>query len=78
LALMVLQENVALLLAGLLSGFFAAMVAVVPHVVLGGASVPLRDLTVTLGIILLVGILSSLTSVRTTLRAPLLPALRGD
>jgi len=78
LALMVLQENVALLLAGLLSGFVAAMVAVVPHVVLGGATLPLRDLTITLGVILAVGILSSLTSVRTTLRAPLLPALRGE
>jgi ABC-type antimicrobial peptide transport system permease subunit len=78
LARMVLQENIALLSAGLLSGFLAATVAVVPYVFLGGASVPLRDLTITLGVILAVGVLSSLTSVRTTLRAPLLPALRGE
>ncbi|MCH5373548.1 MAG: ABC transporter permease, partial [Planctomycetes bacterium] len=78
LATMVLYENIALLLGGLLSGFIAAMVAVVPYVVLGGASVPLRDLTIMLAIILAVGILSSLASVRSTLRAPLLPALRGE
>jgi putative ABC transport system permease protein len=78
LAVMVLQENIALLVGGLLSGLIAAMVAIVPYVILGGASVPLRDLTVTLAVILLTGILSSLTSVRTTLRAPLLAALRGD
>jgi hypothetical protein len=54
------------------------MTAIVPHVLLGGASVPLRDLTITLAVILLTGILSSLASVRTTLHAPLLAALRGD
>ncbi len=78
LAGMVLQENVGLLIGGLLSGFVAAMVAIVPYVILGGASVPMLDLTVTLAVILLTGVLSSLTSVRTTLRAPLLAALRGD
>jgi len=78
LAAMVLDENIALLLGGLLSGFLAAMVAIVPYVVLGGASVPLRELSLMLGVVLLVGVLSSLASVRSTLRAPLLPALRGE
>lgn len=78
LAGMVLQENIALLIGGLLSGLIAAMVAIVPYMILGGASVPLFDLTITLAVILLTGVLSSLTSVRTTLRAPLLAALRGD
>lgn len=78
LAGMVLQENVGLLIGGLLTGFIAAMIAIVPYVIFGGASVPMLELSVTLAVILLTGVLSSLTSVRTTLRAPLLAALRGD
>jgi hypothetical protein len=45
---------------------------------LGDATVPLRDPAIMLGIVLVVGTLSSLISVRTTLRAPILAALRGD
>lgn len=78
LASMVMWENVGLLAAGLLSGFAAAMVAVLPHVYLGGATLPLRDLLLMLGSVLVAGVLSSLASVRSTLRSPLLPALRGD
>ena len=78
LAKMVMFENTGLLLGGLLTGFLAAVVAVLPHMLLGDATVPLRDPAIMLGIVLVVGALSSLFSVRTTLRAPLLPALRGD
>ncbi len=78
LAKMVMFENAGLLLGGLLTGFLAAIVAVLPHMLLGDATVPLRDSAIMLGIILVAGTLSSLLSVQTTLRAPLLPALRGD
>lgn len=78
LAGMVMLENIALLLGGLLTGFVAALLAVVPHMFFGGASIPLLDLTLMLGLVLVVGCLSSLASVRTTLRAPLVAALRGD
>jgi len=78
LAKMVMFENTGLLLGGLLTGFLAAVVAVLPHMLLGDATVPLRDPAIMLGIVLVVGALSSLFSVRTTLRAPLLAALRGD
>ncbi len=75
---MVMGENLALLLGGLLSGFLAALVAVLPSIWWGGAAIPLADMTVMLAVVLVAGILSSLASVRATLRAPLLPALRGD
>jgi ABC-type antimicrobial peptide transport system permease subunit len=78
LAVMVLIENINLLLAGLLTGFLAALWALLPYVLLGGASVPLGDLSAMLAIVLAVGVLSSLASVRATLAAPLLAALRGE
>ena len=75
---MVMGENLALLLGGLLSGFLAALVVVLPSIYAGGAAIPLGDLSIMLAVVLVAGILSSLASVRATLRAPLLPALRGD
>jgi ABC-type antimicrobial peptide transport system permease subunit len=78
LAWLVMFENVALLAGGLLTGFVAAMFAVLPHMLWGGASVPLRDLTIMLTGVLVVGMLSSLASVRATLQAPLMAALREE
>lgn len=78
---MVLIENVGLLLAGLATGVVAALVAVLPHRLTGAAAVPpdlLRDLAVMLGIVVAVGIVSGMVSVRAALRTPVLAALRGD
>ena len=78
LASMILLENMLLLLGGLATGALAALCAVLPHVVFGGASAPGMDLVVMLAIVLAVGFASGLAAVRATLRAPILPALRGD
>jgi len=78
LAGLVMLENVALLLGGLLTGFVAALVSTLPHMLAGGASIPLRDLTLLLTVVLVVGCLSSLASVRATLQAPILAALREE
>ncbi len=78
LAGLVMLENVALLLGGLLTGFAAALVTTLPHMLAGGASIPLVDLTLLLAVVLLVGCLSSLASVRATLQAPILAALREE
>ncbi|MFP6648338.1 MAG: FtsX-like permease family protein, partial [Pirellulaceae bacterium] len=78
LASMILLENMLLLLGGLATGALAALCAVLPHVVFGGASAPGMDLAVMLAIVLAVGFASGLAAVRATLRAPILPALRGD
>jgi putative ABC transport system permease protein len=78
LAGLVTLENVFLLLSGLGLGTLAALVAILPHVLAGGATVPWASLAVTLSVVLVVGLLAGLAAVRATLRAPLLPALRGD
>jgi len=75
---MVLLENLLLLVGGLASGTMAALVAVLPHMFTAGARVPLGDLAVMLGIVVLVGVATGLVAVRATLRAPLVAALRGE
>ncbi len=77
-ASMVLLENLLLLCGGLFTGLLAALLAVLPHMFLGGASLPWRDLLVMLTAILVMGALVGLVAVRATLRAPLLAALRGE
>jgi len=78
LGLMVLLENLLLLVGGLALGTLAALVAVLPQMLLGAARPPLLDLAVLLGVVLLAGVLTGLIAVRATLRAPLLSALRGE
>lgn len=81
LARMVLLENVLLLVGGLTTGTTAALVAVLPHKLTGNASIPtelLRDLGMMLLAVLVVGFISSLLSVRASLKVPVLSALRGE
>ncbi|MBC8353279.1 MAG: FtsX-like permease family protein [Planctomycetes bacterium] len=81
LAQMVLLENILLLVGGLATGTIAALLAVLPHKLTGNASIPgdlLRDLGLMLLAVLVVGILSSLLSVRASLKIPVLEALRGE
>jgi hypothetical protein len=80
LARMVLLENVLLLVGGLATGTIAALLAVLPHKFTGEASIPgelLRDLGLMLLAVLIVGIVSSLLSIRASLKVPVLSALRG-
>lgn len=78
LAGLVLLENLFLLLTGLVTGVFAALVAVLPHWLFGGASIPVTPLALTLSLVLAAGGASALFSTQATLRAPLLSALRGE
>jgi putative ABC transport system permease protein len=78
LARLVMIENGMLLLVGLSVGVVAALVAVLPHWLGGGASVPWLSLVVTLGLVLVVGLSAGMLAVRATLRAPLVPALREE
>ncbi|MEO8495658.1 MAG: ABC transporter permease, partial [Planctomycetota bacterium] len=81
LARMVLLENVLLLVGGLATGTVAALLAVLPHKLTGNASIPgdlLRDLGLMLLAVLIVGFVSSLLSVRASLKVPVLSALRGE
>ncbi|UUO07939.1 FtsX-like permease family protein [Blastopirellula sp. J2-11] len=75
---LVLLENAALLCAGLGTGVLAALVAVLPHMLFGAAGVPWGTLTVMLGLIFVVGLIAGLWTARSSLRTPLIPALRGE
>jgi ABC-type lipoprotein release transport system permease subunit len=78
LAWLVLVENTFLLLTGLAIGAGAALAAVGPHLVAGNAVVPWGSLLATLVLIVAVGTAAAVAAVRRVLRAPLLPALKGD
>jgi ABC-type antimicrobial peptide transport system permease subunit len=78
LARIVMLENVVLLSGGLLTGVLSALVAVLPHLFAGGASVPWRSLGLTLGLVFAAGLLASAWAVRAILQAPLLEALRSE
>ena len=67
-----------LLLGGLLIGVVAALIAVLPHMFGGGASVPFGELAILLGIVLLVGLVAGFLAARATLRVPVLAALREE
>ncbi len=77
-AQLVLIESVWLLLGGLGAGVLAALVAVLPHILLGGARIRLDELAIMLGIVLAVGLVSSLIAVRATMKADIIAALRGE
>jgi ABC-type antimicrobial peptide transport system permease subunit len=75
---LVLAENAFLLLLGLGAGTVCALVAVGPHLLGGGGSVPWPRLLGMLGAVLLTGLLTAAAALAVTLRAPLLPALRRE
>jgi putative ABC transport system permease protein len=78
LAEMVMLENGALLCSGLGCGLLAALVAVLPHLLFGRASIPWLSLAGTLALVLAVGLIAGLAAVRVTLTAPLLASLREE
>lgn len=81
LAELVLLENIVLLAAGLVTGIVAALLAVLPHKLLGNSAISwllLRDLTVMLSAVFFAGLISSYFTIRAVLRLPLVAALRGD
>jgi hypothetical protein len=71
-------ENLLLLLGGLGCGVLAALAAVLPHLLAGGASIPWRFLAGTLLLVLAVGLLAGLSAVRAAVHTPVLAALRNE
>lgn len=78
LAGLVLFEAALVLVAGLAAGVLAAVVAVLPQLVYGGAAIPWRWLGVTLGLVLGVGVVASLAAVRAAVGSPVISALRNE
>jgi ABC-type antimicrobial peptide transport system permease subunit len=75
---LVLAENAFLLGLGLLVGAVAAFVSVAPHVLEGQGKIPWLRLLAVLGVVLVVGLAAGSLAMRSTLRAPLVPALRRE
>jgi ABC-type lipoprotein release transport system permease subunit len=75
---MVLLENAFLLLGGLAVGCIAAAIALLPQWLPRDAAVPWATLAAVLGVIAAVGLAAAWLATRSALRAPILPALRGD
>jgi ABC-type antimicrobial peptide transport system permease subunit len=74
----VILENAVLLLGGLAVGCFAAAIALLPQWAPQGATFPWAALAALLGTIAAVGLVAGWLATRSALRAPILPALRGD
>jgi ABC-type lipoprotein release transport system permease subunit len=75
---LVFAENAALLLLGLGAGVGSAAAAVAPHILTGEGAVPWARLGMLLGLVLIVGFAAGGWAVRSTVRAPLVPALRKE
>jgi ABC-type antimicrobial peptide transport system permease subunit len=75
---LVLAENALLVLMGLAVGLLAALVAVTPHLRDRFADLPWLGIAALVGLTLLFGLGSGLLALLTTLRTPLLPALRRE
>jgi ABC-type antimicrobial peptide transport system permease subunit len=75
---MLLLENSFLIVAGILIGGVAALVAVTPHLASRSAQVPWLSLSVTLLAVLLAGLIASSLSIIAATRIALLPALKAE
>lgn len=78
LSLLVLHEHAMLLLGGLTVGVVAALFVILPHMFLGGASVPVLSLFFTLLLVAVVGLASALFAERYLQRMPLLASLTSE
>lgn len=75
---LLLAENVVLIVLGILIGSGAAILAMLPHLLATHADPSILVLAITLGGVLITGLLASTYAIRATQRMALLPALRGD
>jgi putative ABC transport system permease protein len=75
---MVLTENLVLLAGGLVIGCGAALAAVLPHAIVEQVGAPWQTLAILLAVVALAGTIAAWLAARIALRAPLIPALRGE
>src|SRR5262249_36031885 len=75
---LVLAENAFLLLVGLLAGTASALAAVSPHLLRGAGTIPWTHLLALLAGVVLVGLTAGALATVSTLRAPLILALRRE
>jgi len=77
-AWMIVLENGFQLLVGLLIGAAAGFLALLPHYLDSTLHLPWKSLLTTLGLVVAIGMTSSILGVLVALRAPLLPALKAE
>ncbi len=77
-SVIILVENVFLMVWGLVSGVFCALVAILPAIHARGASIPFTRTALIVFAVLAAGLISSLIALLAARRAPLLTALRSD
>jgi putative ABC transport system permease protein len=75
---LILAENAFLLIVGLLAGTVSALVAVTPHLLAGGGSIQWTHLLALLAGVVVVGLTAGVIATISTLRAPLILALRRE
>lgn len=75
---MTLLEHIVVLACGLAVGTISAAIAVGPHLWSSPGDIPLQSLTRTLLVVFVFGAAVGAVSIRSTLAAPLLPALRRE
>jgi ABC-type antimicrobial peptide transport system permease subunit len=75
---LILAENAFLLFAGLLAGTASALLAVSPHLLSGAGSIPWMHLFALLTAVVLIGLIAGGLATVSTLRAPLILALRRE
>ncbi len=76
--LMIIAENAFLLIAGLLTGAFCALLAIAPVFIERGGRLPNISLGLLLLGVLISGMIASLVATWSAIRSPLLPALRAE
>jgi hypothetical protein len=75
---LILAENAFLLFVGLLAGTASALLAVSPHLLSGAGSIPWMHLFALLAGVVLIGLIAGALATISTLRAPLILALRRE
>jgi putative ABC transport system permease protein len=75
---LILAENAFLLFVGLLAGTASALLAVSPHMLSGAGSIPWMHLFALLAGVVLIGLVAGALATISTLRAPLILALRRE
>lgn len=75
---LVVSENLFLLGLGLFAGLGCAVVAAAPHLWKTGGQIPWGPLGLNLALVVAAGMAACVSAVASTMRAPLLPSLRGE
>lgn len=78
LSLIVIAENAFLLICGLFTGVFCAILAIIPALIARSAGPSIASLSLLLLAVMATGLAASIIAVRAVVRSPLIPSLRSE